>query len=205
MKKFTLKPILFMVVITVVYTTILAGINAVTEDRIALNERLSEQLSFLYVLNMTPRTIDAPEVNRLYQERVEEIQANGDRVYEAYDENGDLYAYIVPIVGSAVWGELRGIVALSTDFQTVLGIDFLSHSETPGLGGRIDEPAFKEQFRGIDIDPEADTHFLIYNPNPGGQVDAISGATGTSNAVRNIFNSSMQAFMSETREALNND
>lgn len=205
MKKFTMKPIIFMVVITVVYTTILAGINAVTEERISLNERLSEQLSFLYVLNMTPESIEAPTVNRLYQERVEEIQVNGDRLYEAYDEDGNLYAYIVPIVGGAVWGEVRGIVALAPDFETVLGIDFLSHSETPGLGGRIDEPAFKEQFRGIEIDPEADWNYLIYNPNPGGQVDAISGATGTSNAVRNIFNSTMQEFMTETREALEND
>ena len=205
MKKFTMKPIIFMVVITIVYTTVLAGINAVTEERIVLNEQLSEQLSFLYVLNMTPETIEAPVVNRLYQERVEEIQVNGDRVYEAYDEDGNLYAYIVPMAGSALWGELRGIIALSTDFETVLGIDFLSHSETPGLGGRIDEPEFKEQFRGIEIDPEADRNYLIFNPNPGGQVDAISGATGTSNAVRNIFNSTMQEFMSETREALNND
>ncbi len=205
MKKFTMKPILFMVVITIVYTAVLAGINAVTEERIALNEQLSEQLSFLYVLNMTPETIEAPTVNRLYQERVEEIQVDGDRLYEAYDEDGNLYAYIVPMVGGALWGELRGIVALAPDFETVLGIDFLSHSETPGLGGRIDEPEFKEQFRGIEIDPEADGDFLTYNPNPGGQVDAISGATGTSNAVRNIFNNTMQEFMSETREELNND
>lgn len=205
MKKFTVKPILFMVVLTLIYTTVLASINAVTEERIALNEQLSEQLSFLYVLNMTPETIEAPEVNRLFQERVEETQVNGDRIYKAFDENGSLYAYIVPMVGGAVWGELRGIVALSPAFDTVLGIDFLSHSETPGLGGRIDEPAFKEQFRGIEIDPDADGNFLIYNPNQGGQVDAISGATGTSNAVRNIFNNRMQAFMSETREALDND
>lgn len=205
MKKFTMKPILFMMVLTLIYTTVLASINAVTEERIALNEQLSEQLSFLYVLNMTPDTIEAPIVNRLFQERVEETQVNGDRIYKAFDEDGNLYAYIVPMVGGAVWGELRGIVALSPEFDTVLGIDFLSHSETPGLGGRIDEPAFKEQFRGIEIDPEADDNFLIYNPNPGGQVDAISGATGTSNAVRNIFNNRMQAFMSETREALKND
>lgn len=205
MKKFTMKPIIFMVVLTVVYTTVLAGINAVTEERIALNEKLSEQLSFLYVLDMTPETIEAPEVNRLYQERVEESQVNGDIVYEAYEEDGSLYAYIVPMVGGALWGELRGIVAIAPDFETVLGIDFLSHSETPGLGGRIDEPAFKEQFRGIEIDPESGGDYLVYRPSPGGQVDSISGATQTSIAVRNIFNDTMEEFMSETREALNND
>lgn len=205
MKKFTMKPVLFMVALAVVYTTILAGIYAVTEERIALNEQLSDQLSFFYVLNMTPASTEAPEVNRLFQERVAAIQVDGKTIYEAFDENGQRYAFIVPIVGAAVWGELRGIVALSPEFDTVLGIDFLSHSETPGLGGRIDELAFKEQFRGIEIDPDAVGDFLIFRPNPGGQVDAISGATGTSNAVRALFNSTMQNFMSETRGAIVNE
>lgn len=203
MKKFSVKPILFMAVITIVYTTVLAGINAVTVDRIRLNEQLSEQLAFLYVLDITPENQEAEYVNELFQQHVQEITVNGETLFEAFDEDGNLFAYIIPIVGGAVWGELRGIVALSTDFDTVIGIDFLSHSETPGLGGRIDEPEFKEQFRGIEIDPEADRDFLVFRPNPGGQVDAISGATGTSNAVRNIFNNEMREFMSQTREALN--
>jgi len=203
MKKFSVKPILFMAVITIVYTTVLAGINAVTVDRIRLNEQLSEQLAFLYVLDITPENQEAEYVNELFQQHVQEIEVNGETLFEAFDEDGNLFAYIIPIVGGAVWGELRGIVALSTDFDTVIGIEFLSHSETPGLGGRIDEPEFKEQFRGIEIDPETDSDFLIYRPNPGGQADAISGATGTSNAVRNIFNNEMREFMSQTREALN--
>ena len=204
MKKFTVKPILFMVVLTLIYTTVLASINAVTVDRIRLNEQLSEQLSFLYVLDKLPENREAAHVNELFQRHVREIQVNGETIYEGLDDSGDLFSYIIPIQGGAVWGELRGIVALSTDFETVLGIDFLSHSETPGLGGRIDELSFKEQFRGIDIDPQAGDEFLVYRPNPGGQVDAISGATGTSNAVRRIFNNEMQEFMSQTREALTN-
>lgn len=204
MKKFTVKPILFMVVLTLIYTTVLAGINAVTVDVIRLNERLSEQLSFLYVLDKLPDNQEAEYVNELYQQYVREIQVNGETLYEGLDDNGDVFAYIIPIRGGAVWGELRGIVAVSTDFETVVGIEFLSHSETPGLGGRIDELAFKEQFRGIDLDAETGDDYLVYRPNPGGQVDAISGATGTSNAVRSIFNREIQEFMSQTREALNN-
>ncbi|SMP40192.1 FMN-binding protein [Anoxynatronum buryatiense] len=205
MKKFTVKPILFMVVLTLIYTTILASINAITVDRIRLNERLSEQTSFLYVLDLLPDTQEASAINSLYEQHVREIDVNGEIIFEGLNDEGEVFAYIVPIVGGAVWGELQGIVALSPDFETVLGIDFLSHSETPGLGGRIDELSFKEQFRDIEIDPEAGSDFLVYRPNPDGQVDAISGATGTSNAVRRIFNDNMAVFMSETREALAND
>jgi len=205
MKKFTLKPILFMVVVTVFYTSVLAGINAITIERIELNEQLSDQLSFLYVLDKLPDDKNAEHVNELYETHVQEIEVNGRRLYEGYNEQGELIAYIISISGSAVWGELRGLVSLSTDFEEVLGIEFLFHNETPGLGARIDEESFKEQFRGIEIDPDESEEFLVYRPDPDGQVDAISGATGTSNAVRDIFNSNMQEFMSETREALEND
>ncbi len=205
MKKFTLKPILFMVVVTVFYTSVLAGINAITIERIELNEQLSDQLSFLYVLDKLPEDKSAGNVNELYETHVKEIEIKGRRLFEGYSEEGELIAYIVPISGGAVWGELRGLVSLSTDFEEVLGIEFLSHNETPGLGARIDEESFKEQFRGIEIDPDESEEFLVYRPDPDGQVDAISGATGTSNAVRDIFNNNMQEFMSETREALEND
>ena len=204
MRKFSVKPTLFMIIITLFYTLILSSINAVTVDQIRLNEQLSEQLSFLYVLDIEPESQDAEHVNELYQQHVNQIQVNDSMLYEGLDDNGEIFSYIVPISGNALWGELRGIVAISVDFETILGIDFLSHSETPGLGGRIDEPSFKEQFRGIEINTD-DRDYLVYRPNPGGQVDAISGATGTSNAIKSIFNNNMQEFMSETREALQHD
>lgn len=205
MKKFSFKPILFMIVVTVIYTSVLASINAVTIERIELNEQLSDQLSFLYVLDKMPENRNAEHVNMVYETHVKEIEVNGKKIFEGYDHNNQLMAYIIPISGSAVWGELRGLVSLSTDFKEVLGIEFLSHNETPGLGARIDEESFKEQFRGIEIDPDESEKFLVYTPDPKAQVDAISGATGTSNAVRDIFNNNLQEFMSETREALKHD
>ncbi|RQD70036.1 MAG: FMN-binding protein [Tindallia sp. MSAO_Bac2] len=205
MKKLNLKPVLFMIIVTFIYTSVLAGINAATIDRIELNEQLSDQLSFLYVLDKLPEDTSAENVNELYDQLINEIEVNGRTIYEGFNEDGELIAYIVPISGSAVWGELRGLVSISTDFEEVLGIEFLSHNETPGLGARIDEESFKEQFRGIEIDPDESEELLVFRPDPDGQVDAISGATGTSNAVRDIFNKNISEFMSETREALKND
>ncbi|SFH54321.1 Na+-transporting NADH:ubiquinone oxidoreductase subunit C [Tindallia magadiensis] len=205
MKKLTLKPVLFMIIVTFIYTSVLASINAITIERIQLNEQLSDQISFLYVLDKLPEETDAETINALYEKHINEIEVNDQTIYEGFDQNGELIAYIVPITGNAVWGDLKGLVSLSTDFKEVLGIEFLSHNETPGLGARIDEESFKEQFRGVEIDPDESHQFLTYRPDPDGQVDAISGATGTSNAVRDIFNNNMKQFMSETREALQND
>ena len=119
MKKFTAKPILFMVVLTLIYTTVLASINAVTVDRIRLNERLSEQTSFLYVLDLLPETREAATINSLFEQHVRQMDINGTRIYEGLDDTGALFAYVVPFEGAAVWGELQGIVALSPDFETV--------------------------------------------------------------------------------------
>lgn len=199
MKKINYRSILFMIAITVIFTGTLATINELTKNQIDLNEALKQQKSLLYVLDFPIEDKNAIEVSNLFSTQIKAVERNGLNYYEGY-ENDSLVGYIFPIEGDAVWGSLQGYVALSPDLHQILGLDFLSHSETPGLGGRIDEPAFKEQFRQIDINPDQkDTDFIIYRPTPGGQVDAITGATGTSNAVRRILNSNLQEIINQMK------
>ncbi|GAB6086996.1 FMN-binding protein [Alkaliphilus crotonatoxidans] len=199
MKKINYRSILFMIAITVIFTGTLATINELTKNQIDLNEALKQQKSLLYVLDFPIEDKNAIEVSNLFSTQIKAVERNGLHYYEGY-ENDSLVGYIFPIEGDAVWGSLQGYVALSPDLHQILGLDFLSHSETPGLGGRIDEPAFKEQFRQIDINPDQkDTDFIIYRPTPGGQVDAITGATGTSNAVRRILNSNLQEIINQMK------
>jgi len=197
MKKMSVKPILFMIAITVVFTGVLATINEITAEQVALNERAAEQRSFLNVIDLEYEGLTAEEVNSLYEETFTEITAGGHDLYEAHVD-GDLVGYVYPMADSAVWGELRGIMGIHRDFEYLLGVEFLSHNETPGLGGRIEEDEFKEQFREYDISDVADDNFVDYE----GDLDAISGATGTSNAVRRIMNSHLQEFFNEVREEL---
>jgi Na+-transporting NADH:ubiquinone oxidoreductase subunit C len=71
------------------------------------------------------------------------------------------------------------------DLKTLTGIEFIKQNETPGLGGRITESWFKEQFRGkrwpLTVVPEGD-------PAGDQEFQAITGATNTTNAVRDILN-----------------
>ncbi|WP_026476129.1 FMN-binding protein [Alkaliphilus transvaalensis] len=195
MKKFNYNSILFMIVISVVFTGSLALINEATKDAVALNDELREHKSLLYVADIPFNNKTAVEVSNIFQNNVKKVNFNGLVYYEGYQEDV-LVSYIFPIEGDAVWGHLKGFISLSTDLTEILGVDFLSHSETPGLGGRIDELSYKEQFRGIEIDPNReDGNYIIYRPNPDGQVDSISGATGTSNAVRRILNENLQAII----------
>lgn len=201
MKKLSFKPIVFMIILTVIYTGILASINEVTKERIELNEEIQEKAAFLYALDIELPPKDASTIHELYNQHIKKINIEGKTIYEAY-KGEELTGYLLPIEGDAVWGTLRGIMAVSPDFKDILGIDFLSHNETPGLGGRIDEKDFKEQFRNITIDLDNQEEFIFYSPHPDAQVDAISGATGTSNAVRRILNNNLEFYIREIKGGL---
>lgn len=201
MKKFSFKPIVFMMVLTIIYTGVLATINEVAQHRINLNLQLQEQAAFLYAFGIDVPNKDGATVNALYNSHIQEIQVKDITIYEGY-KNQELIGYLLPIEGDAVWGALKAVIAVTPDFQQIIGIDILSHSETPGLGGRIDEASYKEQFRNIIIDLDKEDDYIVYRPNPAGQVDSISGATGTSNAVRRIFNNNLKLYLTEVRGEL---
>lgn len=196
MKKINYKSVLFMIIISVIFTGALATINEVTKDRVLMNQELKQQQAMLYVLDLPIAKSNAVEVSAMYKSSIKEAQKDSLSYYEGY-KDGLMIGYVFPIEGDAVWGNLKGFIALTTDLKEVMGVYFLSHSETPGLGGRIDEPQFKEQFRGIAIDiNDQQSNYIIYRPNPNGQVDSITGATGTSNAVRRILNTNLGYILS---------
>lgn len=197
MKKMSPKPILFMIAITVVFTGVLATINEITAEQVEINEEAAEHRSFLNVVELEYEDLSAEEVTELFDETFREITVADRDFYEAHVD-GELLGYVYPMVDNAVWGELRGIIGIHRDFERLLGVEFLSHNETPGLGGRIDEDEFKEQFRDYDISDVEGDNFVDYE----GEIDAISGATGTSNAVRDIMNDHLYEFINEVKEEL---
>lgn len=63
---------------------------------------------------------------------------------------------ILPIRGQGLWGLMRGFLALKGDGDTIIGISYYSHSETPGLGGKVDNPSWKAQWQGKEVYKNAD-------------------------------------------------
>lgn len=171
-------PVIFMVVVTVVFISILAYLNDSTSEIIERASEIKEKESILYVLSIdNDSSVDG--ISAAYDEQVIEE----DYGYVA-KETGDIALFFS---GSGLWGEIDGFISISDDMKTLKGLVFTEQSETPGLGGRIDELWFREQFRGVKLDsPEGD--LIKYKPESGGSVDAISGATSTSKAVLNILN-----------------
>jgi len=183
----SLFTIFFMFAVTLVFIAVLSLIYVLTQDTIRLNESLVVKRAVLYVAGLeVPQT--GIEADALYQERVVEVKDEEGEVlyYEILGPSGEeLQSYVVPVLGAGLWGEIESVVGVEKDLKTLTGIEFIKQNETPGLGGRITESWFKEQFRGkrwpLSVVPEGD-------PAGDQEFQAITGATNTTNGVRDILN-----------------
>ncbi|NLW23607.1 MAG: FMN-binding protein [Tissierellia bacterium] len=198
MKKSFGFPILFMVIITAFFTFLLAFLNYKTTDIISYNQETAIRRTILYVLDIDLPSQEPEVIEEVFNKYIVEEEVGGETVYVAKDGE-EVKGYAFPIGGGALWGTVQGYAAVSEDLSTLLGIDFISHSETPGLGGRISEDWFKEQFRGLDLTIGKNGEYIIYRPAPNGNVDAIAGATQTSKAVSDFINKDIDEFLSRMR------
>lgn len=194
MKRSFSYPIIFMVVITAFFTFILAFLNYKTTDIIAYNQETDLRRTILYVFDIEAPFDDPKAVEDIFNQYVEEEEIDGKTIYMV-KEGGETIAYAFPIGGTGLWGTVEGYAAISSDYNKLLGLDFVSHSETPGLGGRISEEPFKQQFRGLDLTEAKDGEYIVYRPAPNGNVDAIAGATLTSESVSRFLNEDIDDFI----------
>ena len=132
-----------------------------------------------------------------------ENKMTGESVYK-YDGKFYLPIYkssspeatIIPISGKGLWSTLFGYFAIENDYNTVKGITFYKHKETPGLGGEVDKSWFQDNFIGKKIkNSDGDLVSIKVAKGKAGtnthSVDGISGATVTSNGVTNFLKSTL--------------
>src|SRR6056297_258091 len=103
-----------------------------------------------------------------------------------------IQSVILPVYGKGLWSTMYGYLALKSDLETIQGLTFYDHGETPGLGGEVDNPAWKAQWEGKLLYDEDGTPVarVSKGPAPPGNpysVDGLSGATITSNGVTNLI------------------
>lgn len=108
-------------------------------------------------------------------------------------KDGKVDSVILPIEGYGLWSTLYGFIAVDKDGNTIEGITFYEHGETPGLGGEVDNPKWKALWPGRKIyGPEGEPQISVIKGQAGPaasdphRVDGLSGATITSNGVSNL-------------------
>ncbi|MEE4250083.1 MAG: Na(+)-translocating NADH-quinone reductase subunit C, partial [Alcanivoracaceae bacterium] len=121
-------------------------------------------------------------------------QAKVAEVYLAKDDNGELSKIILPIHGYGLWSTLYGFLALEPDVNTIAGLGFYEHAETPGLGGEVDNPKWKGIWPGKKLfneDGELAISVIKGTVDSGAadaqhKVDGLAGATLTTNGLNNL-------------------
>ena len=114
--------------------------------------------------------------------------------YRVVDDEGQPELYVLPIEGIGLWSTLYGFVAISGDLETIRGLTYYSHGETPGLGGEVDNANWKALWRGrraFDDQGEPAIEVIKGQAGPAEEdpyrVDGLSGATITSRGVTHML------------------
>lgn len=124
-----------------------------------------------------------------------------NRNYPLYicEKDGDKY-YIIPVVGTGLWGPIWGFVALESDFKTIYGATFDHKSETPGLGAEIKYAAYSDQYTGETISDTTGTFqpIIVVKDGSGNglnsKVDGITGGTITSKGVEEMTTRTLEVY-----------
>ncbi len=111
------------------------------------------------------------------------------------EKQGQVEQYVLPIYGKGLWSTLYGFIAIDADANTIRGLTFYEHRETPGLGGEVDNPKWKELWPGKQLhDAQGQIQIEVLkgavapdSPAAIHQVDGISGATITCRGVSNLL------------------
>ena len=132
--------------------------------------------------------------NKENEKRMMILSAAGVTDGEIIFKDGDLPVYLVddtltvlPMQGNGLWGPIWGYLAIAPDGKTVIGAKFDHKSETPGLGGEITTEKFQNQFAGKQI-----LNNGLIQPV---EFDAISGATKTSNGVKEMIDRTIEQYL----------
>ena len=212
--------IVFTALITAGFTAAVMTVQDLAEDKIAANEAGRFGRALVDVLGVgESEDLSGKQVAEIIETRIkfgfmvkdpqtgkefEVIRAYGQDISSAGLGDADVTGLAFRIEGKGFWAPISGLIALSPDLKQIKGIVFLDHKETPGLGGRISEEWFVEQFAGRDISRKVSGNKFICvskdepsaagDPRYGRPVEAITGATQTSMAVEKLVNENLAQF-----------
>ncbi|MGH2270634.1 FMN-binding protein [Anaerohalosphaeraceae bacterium U12dextr] len=178
--------VIYMFVLTALCSTLLIGLARLTEAKVKSNEQIAFERAALAVFPGIHVRSDA-DVHAVFTKDFAAPKSPGG-AYE-YRPQGQLAGYALPFEGQGFWAPIRGVIGIGTDSRTITGIWFYEQAETPGLGARIVEPFFYQQFAGKQFADGA-RPIRIRPPAEASDKDiqAITGATQTCIRLEKLLN-----------------
>jgi len=194
-------PIVFMLIMVIIFAGILSVMYRFSAEKIEALQRDSYQQAILGTLAKAIAEAEGSTMEEIlaqypdsYQEYIHEQSVTGfERKIYIAEVDGDVVAYCFEIHGKGLWGSMQALISTSIDLRTILDFDIVNQHETPGLGARIEEDWFLGQFRDrlfvINPDSEEDVsgsyEFIAETQTPENdqQLRRVTGATITSDSV----------------------
>jgi len=165
------------------------------------NAEAEEVKNILLVLNVSiPDKASSAEMVKIYKENVREQKRGGITTYIYTPSANNEGSIAMRFAGPGLWGPIKGFLAMDPEITKIQGITFYEQEETPGLGGEIVKPSFRDKFVGLLIRDEAGKPGIIIK-NGGeaaaNKVDGISGATMTCDKVQEMLNEAIRSIVEE--------
>jgi Na+-transporting NADH:ubiquinone oxidoreductase subunit C len=178
-----------------IFVFLLSLAYGATKGKVEENQKLTEARAYLVAAGISVE--EGIDIEETFNSNFPDFDSN--ELWQKTVVNGTS-VIVSPFQGNGLWGTITGVIGMTANLERVVGFEIVSHVETPGLGGRIDESWFKEQFRGEyavngievqhggsggDTDPD------------NGRVDGITGASRTSDSIQVIINQQIDMLRSE--------
>ena len=188
--------ILFVLILGSVLTTALVAVDKLTREPIARNKALKLQKGILSSLNIE---YGEKDIDEKFSTNIEVIETKGTEPVKFYRSktSGDV---AFEIGGTGIQGPIQATIALSPNLEQIRGLSIVGQEETPGLGGRIVEIDFLNRFK----DKKVISGLAILSPGKAeadNEVDGITGATLTCNALEELLNSEIKKYVIMFRES----
>lgn len=183
----TVKLGLTLLLITAVAAALLGAANSVTSERIAQADKIANDLAMQEVLD------EAENFNKLDGSKLQDIldsNSNILEINEGYDADSSLVGYTFKAITTGYGGDIEFMVGISTDGY-ITGFTILNHGETPGLGENATKSYFTDSFKGKTVDAELTS---AKDPKSDNEVQALTGATKTTNGVLDGVNTVRELF-----------
>lgn len=191
-------PILYMFVITAVFSSVVIGFTGLTRRRVEANATLAFERAVVAVLpQLRADDTNSGDIHRIFTEQISTPDATSGGAY-TFKRGGQTAGYALPISGQGFWAPIEGVIGIDADRKTITGIAFYEQKETPGLGAEIAQPAFQDQFKGKAFSSgEKPVTFRRPGEDLGtSEVHAVTGATQTSTRLEKIINESVRTWQS---------
>ncbi|MGK9476222.1 FMN-binding protein [Melioribacter sp. OK-6-Me] len=173
----SIKMIIVLTSIALISGAVLAGVSNWAAPHIEAN-RLAETEAAIYLVQSSAKSY-------------KKIETKFAEIYQVFDANGNPLGYSIVAEGNGFQGKIRMMLGVDSTLTKITAIEILEQVETPGLGSRIADDDFKNQFKNLIAQPSVNW-VKGRNPEKPNEIQAITGATISSKSVCAIINDVLQ-------------